>query len=91
MHPTRGPGVAGVFAAGTPSHLFFYVAGIVLVCWAVGLAAAGLTHPGFPGSQRGKRLVMLTTFVLVATTLATAVITGTGPEGHQATSAPAAR
>ena len=44
------------------------------------LCAFGITHPDFPGSQVRSRLVMLTSAVLVAATITTAVTTA-GEEG----------
>ena len=61
--------------AAAPSKVPFYIAGGVLACWAVLLAAWGISHHGFPGSKRGGRLVMLFSFLLVVTTMTTAVLT----------------
>jgi plastocyanin len=78
-----------MFAA-VPSKVPFYVAGSVLALWAVLLTAWGISHAGeFPGSQGRGRLVMLTSFVLVATTMTTAVLTA-GEEGKGAASRPQA-
>jgi plastocyanin len=72
-----------LFAA-APSKVPYYVAGSVLALWAVLLAAWGISHGGeFPGSQGKGRLVMLMSFVLVATTMTAAVLTG-GEEGEGA-------
>jgi hypothetical protein len=62
-------------AAEEPSKVPFYFAGGVLATWAVVLAAVGLTQPNFPYGARGQRGVMLVSFLLVAATIATAVIT----------------
>ena len=64
-----------VFAAGEPSHVPFYIAGGVLAVWAVAVSAVGLANPEFPGNERGARMVMGVSFVLVAITIAMAVIT----------------
>jgi hypothetical protein len=64
-----------LLAAGEPSKVPFYVAGGVLAVYAVLLAALGINRPAFPGSERGARAVMGLSFVLVAITIATAVIT----------------
>jgi plastocyanin len=77
MHPTGVTSAAWVFAA-APSKAPLYVAGSLLACWAVLLAATGITHPGFPGSAARARLVMGTSALLVVTTLTAAVVTG-GP------------
>ena len=64
-----------VQAAGEPSKVPFYIAGGVLALWAVVLAAVGLNRPAFPGGERGARMVMGVSFVLVAITIAMAIIT----------------
>jgi plastocyanin len=89
MHPTGVASAAWVFAAST-SKTFFYVAGAVLAGWAVMLAAFGAARPGFPTSGRQARLVMLSTFVLVATTMTAAVVTA-GESGAAHAHAPAAK
>jgi plastocyanin len=81
MHPTGVANAAWVFAA-APSKVPFYVAGGLLAGWAVLLAAMGLTHPEFPGSEGRTRLVMLSTVVLVAATITAAVATS-GEEGEE--------
>jgi hypothetical protein len=58
--------------ASAPSKVPFYVAGGLLACRAVIVAATGIAHPDFPGSAGRARLVMLTGVVLVAATLAAA-------------------
>jgi plastocyanin len=73
MHATGVAGAAWVIAA--TSRVPFYVAGGLLACWAVTLAARGITHPGFPGSEGRARFVMGASAVLVVTTMATAVLT----------------
>jgi plastocyanin len=83
MHPTGVASAAWVFAS-APSTVPFYVAGGLLAGWAVLLAAFGVTHPDFPGSEGRARLVMLTTAVLVATTLTAAVLTAGEEEGTAA-------
>jgi plastocyanin len=74
MHPFGVAAAAWVFAT-APSKVPFYVAAGLLACWAVVLAAAGVTHANFPGSGARARLVMLTSFLLVAATLTMAVAT----------------
>ena len=69
--------------AAAPSKVPFYVAGGVLACWAVLLAAWGIRHHDFPGSRRGGRLVMLFSALLVVSTMTAAVLTG--GEGEEAT------
>jgi plastocyanin len=87
MHPGNVAGAAWVFAA-APSKAPFYVAGAVLAAWAVLLAAFGATHPEFPRSPRGRRLVVLTTALLVVATMTSATLTA-GGEGQKARAAPA--
>jgi plastocyanin len=74
-----------MFAA-APSKVPFYIAGGLLVVWAVVLAGWGISHVGeFPGSQGRSRLVMLTGFALVAATMTAAVLTaGEEDEGAAA-------
>jgi plastocyanin len=74
-----------MFAA-APSKVPFYIAGSVLALWAVLLTAWGISHVGeFPGSLGRGRLVMLTSFLLVAVTMTSAVLTA-GEEGEGAAS-----
>jgi plastocyanin len=80
-----------MFAAAS-SKFPYYIAGGVLAAWAVLLAAWGISHHGFPRSPGRARVVMLTSLVLVAATMATAVLTGGEASGkHAATAAPAPR
>ena len=72
--------VALLIAASEPSKVPVYIAGGVLVVWAVVLAGLGLTRPAFPYGQRGARLVMGTSVVLAAITMAMAVITSAFPK-----------
>jgi hypothetical protein len=61
--------------ASEPSKTAFYICGALLASWAVVLAAIGLSRAEFPESPAAERGVMALTVVLVAATLATAVIT----------------
>jgi hypothetical protein len=65
-----------LFAASEPSKVPFYIAGGVLVVWAVVLAGLGLTRPSFPYDERGARGVILISLVLVAVEIAMAIVTG---------------
>jgi hypothetical protein len=47
----------------------------VLALWAVTLSGIGLKRPDFPGNDRGARLVMLVSLVLVAAAMTAAVAT----------------
>jgi hypothetical protein len=64
-----------LIAAGEPSKVPFYIAGAVLVAWAIGVAGFGLTRPSFPSSARGARGVMAVSFVLMLVAMAMAVKT----------------
>jgi plastocyanin len=76
--------------AAAPSKVPFYVAGGLLAVWAVLLAAWGISHADFPGSAGRARLVMLTSFLLVAAAITTAVLTGgKQAEEHAAEAGPA--
>lgn len=78
--------------AAASSKFPYYIAGGLLAAWAVLLAAWGISHHGFPRSAGRARLVMLTSLVLVAATMATAVLTGGEAAGkHAAAAAPAPR
>jgi plastocyanin len=70
-----------MFAA-APSKVPFYIAGGLLVVWALLLAAWGISHAEFPPSAGRARLVMVTSFLLVAATLTAAVVTG-GEEAEE--------
>jgi hypothetical protein len=59
-----------------PSKTAFYLIGAVLAVWAVLVAAVGIArHAAFPPSQGAARGVMLVSAVLVAATMASAVLT----------------
>ena len=64
-----------IAAAEEPSKTPFYIAGGVLVLWALVLAGVGLARPAFPYGERGERGVITVSVILVAATIATAVIT----------------
>lgn len=69
--------------AAEKSKVPFYILGGCLVLWAVTLALGlGMRNPNFPGSLRGQRIVVAVSALLVAGTLATAVITAGPPSGH---------
>lgn len=62
-------------AAESVSKVPFYVAGGLLAGWAVLIGVLGIKRPSFPGGQRGGRVVMALSALLVAAAMATAVIT----------------
>jgi hypothetical protein len=53
----------------------FYLLGGLLVVWAVGVSAFGITRPEFPGKASTMRLVMAVTIVLVLGATISAVAT----------------
>jgi hypothetical protein len=61
--------------ATAPSKVPFYVAGGVLVAWALVLAAVGLTVPEFPFNKLGQRGVMLVSLILAGAAIGTAIAT----------------
>jgi hypothetical protein len=69
-----------ILAAGEPSKVPFYIAGGLLVIWALALAGVGLTRPAFPNNARGARGVMAISLVLALAAMATAVITSAFPK-----------
>jgi hypothetical protein len=69
-----------LLAASEPSKVPFYIAGGLLVVWALGLAAVGLTRPAFPHNERGARGVMAVSFVLALAAMAAAVLTSAMPK-----------
>jgi hypothetical protein len=64
-----------LLAAAEPSRVPFYIAGGLLVLWAVVLSAIGLSRPEFPYNARGARAVMLVSVVFVVLTIAMAIAT----------------
>lgn len=81
--------LAPVLAA-EKSKVPFYVAGGVLVVWAMIVAVAvGLRRPDFPGDQQGERLVIVVSAVLVLITAASAVISSGPPAKASASAGPA--
>jgi plastocyanin len=65
--------------AAEKSKVAFYVAGGLLVAWALIVSLAlGLRRPQFPGNQVGQRGVIAITVVLVLAALSTAVLTAGG-------------
>ena len=69
-----------MLAASEPSKVPFYIAGGLLVVWALALAGVGLTRPAFPNNERGARGVMLVTAVLMVLAMAMAVVTSSFPK-----------
>ena len=69
-----------LLAADEPSKVPFYIAGGLLVVWALALAGIGLTRPAFPGNERGARGVMAVSLVLALLAMAMAVITSAFPK-----------
>ncbi|HLM86174.1 MAG TPA: plastocyanin/azurin family copper-binding protein [Solirubrobacteraceae bacterium] len=66
--------------AAEKSKVSFYVAGGLLVVWALALSIGiGMRRPGFPGSASGQRAIMAITAVLVLGAVSTAVLTSSVP------------
>jgi hypothetical protein len=66
--------------AAEKSKVPFYIAGGVLVAWALILSLGlGMRKPDFPGSLAGQRAVIAVTAVLVLAALSTAVLTSGPP------------
>jgi hypothetical protein len=59
-----------------PSKTPFYVAGIILVVWALVVATIGIRNEHFASEKRVSRGVMAVSAVLVLATMAMAVVTG---------------
>jgi len=71
--------LAPVLAA-DKSKVPFYVAGGILVVWALVLSLGiGLRRPNFPGSVAGERAVVTISAVLVVAAISTAVLTSSPP------------
>jgi uncharacterized cupredoxin-like copper-binding protein len=77
--------------AAEKSKVPFYIAGGLLVAWALIVSAGlGLRRPDFPGGLSGQRAVMAISFVLVLGAVSTAVITsGTAAKAGTASGAAA--
>jgi hypothetical protein len=58
-----------------PSKVPFYVAGILLVVWALIVATLGIRNERFASEKRVGRTIMAVSAVLVVTTMAMAVAT----------------
>jgi len=67
--------ITPLLGAAEPSHVPFYIAGILLAGWAVVLSAVGLTRPSFPAGVRGQRGVMAISLVLMVVAVAMAIVT----------------
>ena len=63
------------FAAEETSKVPFYIAGGLLVAWALLVSAFGIQRETFPASERQARGVMTISVLLIAAAMATAVIT----------------
>ena len=71
--------LAPVLAA-EKSKVPFYIAGGILVVWALVLSLGlGLRKPDFPGSLAGQRAVMAVSVLLVLAAVSTAVLTSSSP------------
>ena len=78
--------LAPVLAA-EKSKVPFYIAGGVLVVWALVISLAlGMRRPEFPGGQKGENLIIVVSSVLVLITAAMAVVTSSPPTKAEASS-----
>jgi plastocyanin len=69
------------------SKVPFYIAGGVLIVWALVISMGlGMRRPDFPSTQKGERLIIGVSIVLVLATAATAVLTASVPEKASASS-----
>jgi hypothetical protein len=75
--------------AAEKSKVPFYIAGGVLVAWALSVSLFGLRRSDFPAGAAGQRLVMAVTALLVVVALAMAVITSGPAAGKAAAATPA--
>ena len=76
MRLCRVPRVTHLLAAAEePSKTAYYIAGCALAVWAVILAFIGITQAEFPRNPAGRAGVIVVSAALVATTMATAVVT----------------
>jgi hypothetical protein len=67
--------LAAAESASEPSKVPFYVAGGLLVAWAVVLSLFGISHATFPPTTTAERGVVGVTALLVFAAMATAVAT----------------
>ncbi len=58
-----------------PSKIPFYVVGLAAAAWAIFLFSFGMRSPHFPGSLGAQRGLIAVSVVLVAATMASAVLT----------------
>ncbi len=64
-----------IAAASDPSRTAFYIMGSALAVYAVILGVVGITQPAFPYGSRGARLVMGLSTLMMAATIAAAILT----------------
>ncbi len=55
------------------SKVPFYIAGAVLVAWAVVVSSIGISRPSFPFGAAGQRLVILISLALAALAIGMAI------------------
>ena len=68
--------LATVLAEAEPSKTPFYIVGGCLAAWAVLVGSIGIARPGFVATAGVTRGVIALTILLVAGTMAAAVLTG---------------
>ena len=59
-----------------PNKTPFYIAGILLVLWALSVATVGIRNERFASEKRVSRAVIAVSVTLVAATMISAVLTG---------------
>jgi hypothetical protein len=57
------------------SKTAFYVCAGAFATWAVALGVVGITRPAFPNGEAGGRVVMAVSVLLMAATMAAAIVT----------------
>ena len=62
-------------AEAEPSKLAFYLSGAILVVWALAVAGLGIARRDFPATKGASRGVIGISVMLVATTLASVLLT----------------
>jgi plastocyanin len=88
LAPTAALQLAPILAA-EKSKTPFYIAGGILVAWALVLSLAlGMRRPKFPGNLRGEHVVIAISAVLVLATVSTAVLTAGTPAKAGASTKP---
>ena len=59
-----------------PSKTLYYLAGAVLVAFAIAISVFGFTRPNFPSTPRQERLVMTLSVAFTAFVVVAVLVTG---------------